>query len=607
MRTVRFPENEEFGVGGIGWLSVRSKSGGKCKALGFARGAVDVPDDCELRLNLKLSVYLRDKIRQQNDRTAYQSIVESKTRALYRSLDHLGIHDIQCLSLNDPMLLGELEHIGRLTGIKELAFRGSTYNALNDEMQCIDQIIDLETMIKLEKLIFHFCPVSDSVFVSISKMKSLKTLHVITAPITGEGLRLLKDITLEDLSVTGPKLTIQAFESLGRLKLLKKLRWKGPVSDAGFANLAELPHLCELSLSSTSIEDTDITQLGALTKLQSLSLARTGITDSGLEQIVSMKELRELYLSNTAITDEGVKHIRMLKELQSITLHETQITDISSSYLAELNRLTSVDLSDTAVTSQAIAELSRLPNLKKLEMNNTGVNDSAGLYLAKMDKLKELSVVPYDYRPRPCGPIYRNNYNSGNAITDQGYVCLKTMLSLQMLTLRDSPITDKTLEYLRNHPCIEDLDVMNTAVTDKGLESISTCRNLKYLCVWDTAVTDAGMASLAKLPTLQILNINRTAVTDNGIAYLRDLTTLEELRALDTCITDDGLAAIGNMSNLRKLDITWKDFSHAGLNALAQNRSLRIITIDNPPDVIDPVWDLQEAMPWCLVVPLPND
>lgn len=579
MRTVRFPGNEEFGVGGLGLLSVRSaesESDRDWEFLAYARGEVLVPDDRDLRLSIRISRKIATRTRSESDTQAKDAIIRSYLDEVYAALEKLHDDDIQSLIVHDPIDNYDLMRIGCLAGLREIIF--ACYRSVIAD----SGVKHLERLVNLEHLKLANSHITDVALSSIGKMKSLKRLGLSNTGITGEGFTEIAGLNVTELMPGGAPLTINGYINLSKISSLQKLYLTKTVSDAA------------------------LEEIGKCSSLQELTVSKAPITDDGIRHLRNLAHLKYLSLSGTSITDNGVKHLRTLKELQSISLYETQITDTSATYLAELRCLTSVNLSHTTVTAKAVAELSRLPHLKRLTINSANVNDAAGPHLAKMDRLEELWVKPYDYRPMPCGPVDLSKYNSNNAVTDEGYACLKTMFSLRELHLQDTPITDKTLEYLKNHPGIEELNLANTATTDKGIESIATCQRLKNLSLWNTNITDAGMASLAKLHTLQTLIINGTGVTGKGIAHMSGLVKLEVLRAFGIELGNDTLAIIGNMPHLREIHITWGDFSSAGLSALAKNRSLRVIYISDPPDIIDTVWDLQEAMPWCLVLPLPT-
>jgi uncharacterized membrane protein/mono/diheme cytochrome c family protein len=76
------------------------------------------------------------------------------------------------------------------------------------------------------------------------------------------------------------------------------------------AVVADMPALTRLDLSSTAIDDADVSKLAALPKLEELVLTRTRVTDEVIESVKSMKGLRRLYVWKSGLTDGGVATLR---------------------------------------------------------------------------------------------------------------------------------------------------------------------------------------------------------------------------------------------------------------------------------------------------------
>jgi hypothetical protein len=91
------------------------------------------------------------------------------------------------------------------------------------------------------------------------------------------------------------------------------------------------------------------------------------------------------------------------------------------------------------------------------------------------------------------------------------------------LGLSDTPITDRSIELLRNNKALIALDLSRTKVTDKSLDSLATIPGLNHLKVSGTSVSDAGLEVLReKLPpgASMMLDVTDTAVTEEGVRKL---------------------------------------------------------------------------------------
>jgi hypothetical protein len=101
-------------------------------------------------------------------------------------------------------------------------------------------------------------------------------------------------------------------QSLAALK--EQLTWLDlagtSVSDAGLAQVAELPNLTRLHLQKTQVTDAGLSHLKNLEHLSYLNLYGTQVTDAGLKQLEGLKNLRALYLWQTKVTEAGVKALQ---------------------------------------------------------------------------------------------------------------------------------------------------------------------------------------------------------------------------------------------------------------------------------------------------------
>jgi DNA-binding response OmpR family regulator len=94
----------------------------------------------------------------------------------------------------------------------------------------------------------------------------------------------------------------------------------------GFATLAQVPNLRQVSFARTRISDDDLQALTVLDDLESLDLQQTGITDAGLAHLNALRRLQVLSLRGTRVTNAGIMQLRQLPELREVSLRDTDVT-----------------------------------------------------------------------------------------------------------------------------------------------------------------------------------------------------------------------------------------------------------------------------------------
>ena len=141
-------------------------------------------------------------------------------------------------------------------------------------------------------------------------------------------------------------------------------------------------------------------------------------------------------------------------------------------------------------------------------------------------------------------------------VTDKGFEHLRPLRSLRVLEIGESSITSRGLSVLKDLPALEYLE-LNTGVTDAGLRQVSQLSNLRWLRIADGKMWGPGLAELVKLPRLERLCIHGSnPISDRHIKYLEGLTQLKGLTLWGSAcntLTDASLASIGKLKNLEEL------------------------------------------------------
>lgn len=89
-------------------------------------------------------------------------------------------------------------------------------------------------------------------------------------------------------------------------------------------NLSE--QIIWLKLGSTKISDKSLTEIAKLKHLTRLHLEHTAITDAGMAQLKDLPFLEYINLFDTQISDEGLKELSKLKNLKKVYCWQTKVT-----------------------------------------------------------------------------------------------------------------------------------------------------------------------------------------------------------------------------------------------------------------------------------------
>lgn len=150
---------------------------------------------------------------------------------------------------------------------------------------------------------------------------------------------------------------------------IRPLTFENGASKKWMRALTAFPHLQELIIHDTIVEDLGFVNLADLDALEKLDLAKTNISDADLSSIRDLKKLAYLDLRKTQIGNAGSKHLADLTNLKTLHLQQTQIGDEGVQHLSNLKNLEHLDLSDTNVSEKSIDILAQFTKLKLLALN----------------------------------------------------------------------------------------------------------------------------------------------------------------------------------------------------------------------------------------------
>lgn len=241
---------------------------------------------------------------------------------------------------------------------------------------------------------------------------------------TASGLRLLKLVylkkgnteaalasaeelpSIETLEVHYDHFNSQIIRHLNRMRALKTLVLRAPLSDADFFQLDELSQLRTLYLDRPNITDQGVLHLKAFPQLRVVSLVEAGVTSAALAHLIDLPRLTELHVVRCKnVNDEGMAYVGRLQGLQMLRLDDSAFT------------LTPIGMD---ITDMGLAKLTNLKSLKRLELDGLSHITDAGMdHIAKLEGLEMLRLV------------------SMLEITDEGLGKLRNLRNLHRLELHD--------------------------------------------------------------------------------------------------------------------------------------------------------------------------
>lgn len=165
---------------------------------------------------------------------------------------------------------------------------------------------------------------------------------------------------------------------------------------------------------------------------------------------------------------------------------------------------------------------------------------------------------------------------SGNPLTDEDLQLLEPywqgLPHLISLSLRQTNISNKTIDAIVSLKNLTGLDLSATRLTGPGLANLQELTNLEQLGLAQLEIDDDDLALLSSLRKLKTLNLAGTTVTNAGLAHLTKLPDIEHLVLSETSITDGAIKQIATMTKLVAVDIQGTSINPTALTELTKLR-----------------------------------
>lgn len=222
---------------------------------------------------------------------------------------------------------------------------------------------------------------------------------------------------------------------------------------------------------------------------------------------------------------------------------------------------------DVSVTQEVLAEAQYLPEIGAVHLNGAKVQVGALLHLSSLRGLTHIWLTDTNddifadvVRVQALEEIY---VRQSGRLTDRGILHIGAVDRLRVLELRDTGVTDRGLDVLRQCPSLEAVylgcsvvpisrtEPRRSNISDAGLFALQKLRALKTLGLSGTGVTDDGLRTIAQMGTLEELILDGTDVTDEGLKHLLDLRRLRRVALSGTRVSAEGITQFVNVMSQR--------------------------------------------------------
>jgi hypothetical protein len=219
-------------------------------------------------------------------------------------------------------------------------------------------------------------------------------------------------------------------------------------------------YLRGINLAGCRIFSTDLHNLAGLRGLESLNLSgnwnfTSQVSDSGLAHIADLTTLQSLDLSFSAVSEDGLKHLRDLKDLRGLWFYMCpNVRDDGVAYIAGLHRLETLHLGGTKVTDEGLKNLEGMTELINVLLDGAPIRGRGLAHLANAKQMHWLHLA-------------------NDPLDDDEFEVI-TRLSMQQLSLTNTPLTDKSVRYLKTLRNLKDLRIGGTQITESGVAELKS-------------------------------------------------------------------------------------------------------------------------------------
>ncbi len=357
-------------------------------------------------------------------------------------------------------------------------------------------------------------------------MQELKEALLIARSNDKESIEKLSDEQIavaKKIKVQSLLLKVALLALFGIICLIALFSWQQLHADTSIGRAPE-----PLSISDMDAIQS-IKKAGALGKNEVILIGN--ITDAALDAFDSCSKTRVVVLKETLIKGPGLAHLIHLPITQ-LDLLDSDLTDRGLKEIAHMDLLKDLNLENTKVTDQGLSNLSSLKNLTDLHLDDDKVTAKGLHYLVSLPVLKDLTL------------------NRVDCDWSAAFAELAQFPSLQVLSLKDTRISNDDLTALKNLKKLYTLNLDFTEITDQGISNLSSQPTLRVLSLQGCKHfngTDFKILGKLKVSYLDLRNL----LIDESALQNLEQTSIQGLNLSESKITD---GALETLSRNRKLN-----------------------------------------------------
>jgi hypothetical protein len=221
---------------------------------------------------------------------------------LVPSVQALDFDQNQVVGLCKKVSPNGLRELGKLKALRWLNLRGTYISKLtNEDLSFLPSLPELEAL-----SVGAVGKVTAKLFDTLAQVSKLRSLDVSWIPVSDAAVKKLAGLPLESLFFYDAPLTDKGFANIAQLSTLERLSIKlakGSLSDKGIASLASLHRLRHLRISSFTSAMSQ-TSFAPLTKIPALETFEYGVNEvsplpeTWLRSLLSSSSLRAIVFQN---------------------------------------------------------------------------------------------------------------------------------------------------------------------------------------------------------------------------------------------------------------------------------------------------------------------
>ena len=420
---------------------------------------------------------------------------------------------------------------------------------------------DLPVSVSIEGA--EFC---DDEVKSVAGIPSLERVSLDSTRVTRHGIEALRSLKkLESLDLSHTRLTGEARDAMVSLSTLKSLRLEGCdwLRDEHLSEFAALTNLYRLDLSATPITPVGLKFLSSIPSLRYLHLDRCpAINEETIDALCCLTQLMHLSLSGCEFTSRGYVELRQrlpatglvlpleyLSDLREVALRGKFRANTTTGEITSFEQSLNLEQLSDPLLPGHLALIGKCRELRRLTLHGK-ITDELFLELGPLPSLENLylgdSLVTDDGLQRLAGfPNLKQLSMFPSRVIGTGLKHLEHTPQLTRLEIQTQQ-GDEVIQYLAHLPELSEL-ILNAPITDEGLNQLPVLPKLRSLWLNGSRVRGSGVASLAKQPSLISLAINGGLIEDSARDHISSLTSLRWVSLRDSGMTEDGKARLREM------------------------------------------------------------